>query len=41
MKSSAGFGGANADDKQSVHGGNTLGIGGTIVNLENITIATY
>lgn len=39
MKSSAGFG--LNDDKQSVHGGATLGIGGVTVNLENINIATY
>jgi hypothetical protein len=40
LKSSAGFA-LNGDDKQSVHGGATLGIGGVTVNLENITIAAY
>ncbi len=35
LKSSAGF--LNpADDKVSVHGGATIGIGGVTVNLENI-----
>ena len=41
MKSSAGFN-ATDDNKSTIHGGGAiLGIGGTIVNLENITIAAY
>lgn len=36
MKSSAGFN----EDAKSIHGG-SLGIGGTLVNLENIVIANY
>jgi hypothetical protein len=40
MKSSTGFN-ETAVDKSTIHGGATLGIGGTIVNLENITIAAY
>jgi hypothetical protein len=40
MKSSGGFG-ATMDDTKSMHGGAQIGIGGTIVNLENIVIANY
>jgi hypothetical protein len=40
MKSSVGFGGSVADDKSVIHGG-VMGIGGTIINLENINIACY
>ena len=42
MKSSAGFGqNSSHDEKSMIHGGGILGIGGTIINLENICIASY
>lgn len=41
MKSSAGFT-QNGDDKSTIHGGGgVMGIGGTVINLENIVIASY